>query len=198
MRCCDNAWRPLALGLAAALLLRGARRRWRRARRSPRSFSFAAPATARTATPRWRKSRRSPASRRSSSLNQLFLMREGVRKVEAMAPIVKDLKDERSDGAVRALRQACAQAQRRAARSGAGQARRGDRDAAALRLVPSADARRPGPDAAAGQAAHRLSGRVAEIVPRQPAPGRRHGDERAWSAPADADLVALAHYAASL
>lgn len=27
-------------------------------------------------------------------LNQLFLMREGVRKVEAMAPIVKDLKDD--------------------------------------------------------------------------------------------------------
>jgi cytochrome c553 len=27
------------------------------------------------------------------TLNQLFLMREGVRKVEAMAPIVKDLKD---------------------------------------------------------------------------------------------------------
>jgi cytochrome c553 len=27
-------------------------------------------------------------------LNQLFLMREGVRKIEAMAPIVKDLKDE--------------------------------------------------------------------------------------------------------
>jgi cytochrome c553 len=31
-------------------------------------------------------------------LNQLFLMREGVRKVEAMAPIVKDLKDEHLDG----------------------------------------------------------------------------------------------------
>lgn len=27
-------------------------------------------------------------------LNQLFLMREGVRKIEAMAPFVKDLKDE--------------------------------------------------------------------------------------------------------
>ena len=27
-------------------------------------------------------------------LNQLFLMREGVRKVEAMTPIVKDLKDD--------------------------------------------------------------------------------------------------------
>ena len=31
-------------------------------------------------------------------LNQLFLMREGVRKVEAMAPIVKDLKDDDLDG----------------------------------------------------------------------------------------------------
>src|SRR5262249_42142199 len=30
-------------------------------------------------------------------LNQLFLMREGVRKVEQMAPIVKDLKDEDLD-----------------------------------------------------------------------------------------------------
>ena len=41
------------------------------------------------------------------TLNQLFLMREGVRKVEAMAPIVKDLKDDDLDRAVRALRQAC-------------------------------------------------------------------------------------------
>src|SRR4029078_4467329 len=31
-------------------------------------------------------------------LNQLFLMREGVRKGEAMAPIVKDLKDDHLDG----------------------------------------------------------------------------------------------------
>ena len=31
-------------------------------------------------------------------LNQLFLMREGVRKVELMAPIVKDLKDEDLQG----------------------------------------------------------------------------------------------------
>lgn len=30
-------------------------------------------------------------------LNQLFLMREGVRKVEAMAPVVKDLKDDDLD-----------------------------------------------------------------------------------------------------
>jgi cytochrome c553 len=31
------------------------------------------------------------------ALNQLFLMREGVRRVEAMAPIVKDLKDDDLD-----------------------------------------------------------------------------------------------------
>ncbi|MEA2978571.1 MAG: hypothetical protein QOF91_1480 [Alphaproteobacteria bacterium] len=34
-------------------------------------------------------------------LNQLFLMREGVRKVETMASIVKDLKDEDLDGLAR-------------------------------------------------------------------------------------------------
>ena len=37
---------------------------------------------------------------------------EGVRKVEAMAPIVKDLKDEDLTDAVGALRQAAGQAQR--------------------------------------------------------------------------------------
>ncbi len=45
-------------------------------------------------------------------LNQLFLMREGVRKVEAMAPIVKDFKDDDLDGSVKAFRQSAGQAQR--------------------------------------------------------------------------------------
>ncbi len=74
--------------------------------RSPRSCSYAPPATARTAIPRWRRSHRSPASRRFFVLNQLFLMREGVRKVEAMAAIVKDLKDQDLTRSVGALRQA--------------------------------------------------------------------------------------------
>ena len=60
-------------------------------------------------------------------LNQLVLMREKVRPVEAMAPFVKDLKDDEIDSAGRAFRQAAAEAERRADRSGAGQARRGDR-----------------------------------------------------------------------
>jgi cytochrome c553 len=39
-------------------------------------------------------------------LDQLFLMREGVRKVEAMAPIVKDSKDDDPEHSVAAFRQA--------------------------------------------------------------------------------------------
>ena len=39
-------------------------------------------------------------------LNQLFLMREGVRKIEAMAPIVKDLTDDDLNALVAALRHA--------------------------------------------------------------------------------------------
>ena len=60
-------------------------------------------------------------------LNQLFLMREGVRKVEAMAPIVKDLKDDDLTNAVGALCQVCRPSAAMSRRSGAGQARRRDR-----------------------------------------------------------------------
>ncbi len=60
-----------------------------------------------------------------------------------------------------------------------GQARRRDRGGAALRLLPSADACRSGPDAAHRQAAHRLPDRCVEILPRQPARRRGHGHERA-------------------
>ena len=57
-------WRPLALGLAAVVALRGSGV----AQSMPLAerFSSAAPATARTAIRAWRKSPRSPASRRSS------------------------------------------------------------------------------------------------------------------------------------
>ena len=62
-------------------------------------------------------------------LNQLFLMREGVRKIEAMAPFVKDLKDDDLDALAKHFAKLPAKAQRRAGRSGAGQARRRDRRA---------------------------------------------------------------------
>ena len=57
-------------------------------------------------------------------LNQLFLMREGVRRIEVMAPFVKDLKDDELDALAKHFAKLAAQAERRADRSGAGQARR--------------------------------------------------------------------------
>ena len=101
-------------------------------------------------------------------LNQLFLMREGVRKVEAMAPIVKDLKDDDLTACRSISPGSPAKRSDEAGRSGAGQARRRDRRAAALRLLPSAEPGRAGADAAAGQAAHRLPDRRPEGISRQP------------------------------
>ena len=89
-------------------------------------------------------------------LNQLFLMREGVRQVEAMAPFVKDLKDDDIDALAEHFAKLDAEAERRADRSGAGQARRGARRRSALRLLPSADLAGQAADAAARQAARRL------------------------------------------
>ncbi len=45
-------------------------------------------------------------------MNQLVLMREGVRRIEAMMPFVKDLKDDDIDRSGQAFRQAGAQAER--------------------------------------------------------------------------------------
>ena len=92
-------------------------------------------------------------------LNQLFLMREGVRKVEAMAPIVKDLKDDDLDGLSKHF--ARLPAKRSDEPVDAALAKRGAEiaAAAALRLLPSAEPCRQRADAAAGQAAHRLPDR---------------------------------------
>ena len=64
----------------------------RKSRRSPSASSSAAPATGRTATPARKTSRRSLASQ-VFLLNALVLMREGVRRVEVMVPLVRDLRD---------------------------------------------------------------------------------------------------------
>ena len=89
-------------------------------------------------------------------LNQLFLMREGVRKIEAMAPFVKDLKDEDLD----ALSEHFAKLAAKASGEPIDPAlvKRGAEIAAAeaLRLLPPADSGRAGADAAPRQAAHRL------------------------------------------
>ena len=112
-------------------------------------------------------------------LNQLFLMREGVRKVEAMAPIVKDLKDDDLTNLSQHFAKLPAKRSDEAGRSGACQEWRGDRDAAALRLLSSAEAW-PGRSRCRGWRAQRIDYLIAdaEIVPRQPASRRRHRDER--------------------
>ena len=132
-------------------------------------------------------------------LNQLFLMREGVRKVEAMAPIVKDLKDEDLRRAVEALRQARAQAKRRADRSGAGQARGArspsDRRCGSCHL----------PTLAGQEQIPRLAKqRIDYLIPTlksyrdSPRPGADTAMSAAIVGATDADITALAHYAASL
>ena len=99
-------------------------------------------------------------------LNQLFLMREGVRKVEVMTPFVKDLKDDDLGGSVEAFRAA----------SSPGRATSGSirRSPAAEPSLPSRlrcaschqpDLRRNAADAAARQATHRLSDPVAQGIP---------------------------------
>lgn len=84
-------WRPQALGLAAAIFLSGA------ACGEPVSFADRITqcggchgADGNSPLPNIPSLAGQPAF---FMLNQLFLMREGVRRVEAMAPFVKDLKD---------------------------------------------------------------------------------------------------------
>ena len=112
-------------------------------------------------------------------LNQLFLMREGVRKVEAMAPIVKDLKDEDLDSLSKHF--AALPPKRSDETIDPALAKQGAEIAgnAALRLLSSAEAGRQGSDAAARQAADRLSDRFAEGISATP---RRAGGDTAMSA----------------
>ena len=106
-------------------------------------------------------------------LNQLVLMREGVRRVEAMTPFVKDLKDDEID----ALASHYAKLAPKASDEPVDQAlaKRGAEGGhrAPLRLLPPAESRRTAADAAAGETAHRLSDRHDErpiATTRAPAP----------------------------
>jgi cytochrome c553 len=131
-------------------------------------------------------------------LNQLFLMREGVRKIEAMAPLVKDLKDEdldslskhfaglppkRSDEAVDSA----------LAKRGAGIAKQ--RHCSSCHL-PNLT----GSEQMPRLAKQRVDYLIASL--KEFRDTTRPGGDTAMSAnlaaATDADLVALAHYAASL
>ena len=149
-----------------------------RAERWPRSFSFARACHGEDGNSKMEKIPSLAGQPAFFILNQLFLMREGVRKVEAMAPIVKDLKDDD----LNSLSQHFAKlpAKRSDEPIDPALAKRGAEIAAQRRCgschLPSLAGQEQMPRR--GQAAHRLSDRDAEILPRQPASRRRYRDER--------------------
>jgi cytochrome c553 len=86
-----TSWRPLVLGLAAAVLFAASAM----AQSGPLAemLQLCGACHGEDGNSKLEKIPSLAGQPAFFTLNQLFLMREGVRKVEAMAPIVKDLKD---------------------------------------------------------------------------------------------------------
>ena len=131
-------------------------------------------------------------------LNQLFLMREGVRQVEAMAPFVKDLKDD-DLGALSEHFSKLAP-KRSDEPVGPALARRGAEIAAARRCGSCHLPSLAGQDQMPRLARQRIDYLVPTLKSYRDGP--RPGADTAMSAAivgaTDADIAALAHYAASL
>jgi cytochrome c553 len=132
------------------------------------------------------------------TLNQLFLMREGVRKVEAMAPIVKDLKD---DDLTNLSQHFAALAPKRSDEAvDAALAKKGA-EVATQRRCSSCHLRSLAGQEQMPRLAHQRIDYLVETL-KSYRDNPRPGADTAMSQPVgglrDADLVALAHYAASL
>jgi cytochrome c553 len=131
-------------------------------------------------------------------LNQLFLMREGVRKVEVMASIVKDLKDEDLDGLSKHF---AALPTKRAGESfDLALAKKGAEIAAQRRCASCHLPTLAGQDQMPRVAGQRIDYLVEALKSYRDSP--RPGADTAMSVPisgaSNADITALAHYAASL
>jgi cytochrome c553 len=131
-------------------------------------------------------------------LNQLFLMREGVRKVEAMAPIVKDLKDDDLTGLSEHF--ARLPAKRSDEAVDAALAKKGAEIATQRRCSSCHLPSLAGQEQMPRVARQRIDYLVETLKSYRDSP--RSGADTAMSVPvssaSDADIVALAHYAASL
>jgi cytochrome c553 len=131
-------------------------------------------------------------------LNQLFLMREGVRKVEAMAPIVKDLKDEDLDTLSKHF--AALPAKRSGEAIDPAQAKTGAEIAAHRRCDSCHQRGLTGSEQIPRLAKQRIDYLIQSLKEFRDV--TRPGADTAMSAnlsgASDADLVALAHYCASL
>jgi cytochrome c553 len=131
-------------------------------------------------------------------LYQLFLMREGVRKVEAMAPIVKDLKD---DDLTNLSQHFAALAPKRSDEAvDAALAKRGAEIATQRRCSSCHLPSLAGQEQMPRVARQRIDYLVDTLKSYRDSP--RPGADTAMSVPitgaTDADIAALAHYAASL
>jgi cytochrome c553 len=130
-------------------------------------------------------------------LNQLFLMREGVRRIEVMAPFVKDLKDEDLDALAKHFAGLAPKASDETVDPAL--ARRGAELAVSLRCGSCHLPTLAGQEQMPRLAKQRIDYLIATLKSYRDSP--RPGADTAMSAVvigvSDADLIALAHYAAS-
>jgi len=129
-------------------------------------------------------------------INQLFLMREGVRKVEAMAALVKDLKDD--DLQALAKHYAAQPAKPSGEAIDAALVQRGGELATTRRCVSCHQASFAGADQIPRIAKQRVDYLITALKElRNGRPGSDTLMSAAVAGLSDADLTALAHYAAS-
>jgi cytochrome c553 len=131
-------------------------------------------------------------------LDQLFLMREGVRKVEAMAPIVKDLKD---DDLTSLSQHFAALAPKRSDEAvDAALAKKGAEIATQRRCSSCHLPSLAGQEQMPRLARQRLDYLIETLKSYRdsPRPGADTAMSAAIAGATDADITALAHYAASL
>jgi cytochrome c553 len=131
-------------------------------------------------------------------LNQLFLMREGVRKVEAMQPIVKDLKDDDLSGLSEHFAKLAAKKSDEPV--DAAQAKHGAEIAAERRCGSCHLPNLAGQEQMPRVARQRIDYLIVTLKSYRdsPRPGADTAMSAAIAGASDADIAALAHYAASL
>ena len=194
-------WWPPALGLAATLLFAGA---FRASPALAQSGSFAeklqlcGACHGEDGNSKMEKIPSLAGQPAFFILNQLFLMREGVRRVEAMAPIVKDLKD---DDLTNLSQHFAALAPKRSDEAvDAALAKKGAEIATQRRCSSCHLPNLAGQEQMPRVARQRIDYLVETLKSYRDNP--RSGADTAMSPPvsgaSDADITALAHYAASL
>ncbi len=196
MRDASKWWRPPAFGLAAVFLSAAAA--FAQSGPSAETLQLCAACHGEDGNSKIEKIPSLAGQPAFFILNQLFLMREGVRKVEAMAPIVKDLKDD--DLNTLSQHYAKLPAKRSDEPVDAALARRGAEISTARRCGSCHLPSLAGQEQMPRVARQRIDYLVETLKSYRDSP--RPGADTAMSAAivgaSDADIAALAHYAASL